>query len=100
MVVLNDDLQKSGKNDMKEVQKSIQRLYQKFSCLCSLISDLVNILHPQINSKSTEITINSENFHFTPLQLIAVTNALAERISENPTLKRILMTKNPSQMRC
>ena len=100
MVVLNDELQKSRKNDMKEVQKSIQRLYQKFSCLCSLISDLLNILHPKITSKSTETTINSENVHLTPLQLIAVTNALAERISGNPVFKRILMTKNPSQIRC
>jgi len=100
MVALNDELQKSRKNDMKEVQKSIQRLYQKFSCLCSLISDLLNILHPKISSKSTETTINSENFHVTPLQLITVTNAFAERISGNPVLKRILMTKNPSQIRC
>jgi len=99
MVVLNDELQKSRKKDMKEVHKSIQRLYQKFNCLCSLISDLLNILHPKISSKSAETAMNPEDFHLTPLQLIAATNALAERVSGNPVFKRILMTKNPSQMR-
>jgi len=100
MKVLNNELQKSRQRDLKEVQKNIQRLCQKFNCFCSLISDLLNILHPQISSKSAETTRNPEDFHLTPLLLIAVTNALAERVSGNPAFKRILMTKEHSQIRC
>jgi len=80
--------------------KSIQKLYQKFNRLCSLISDLLNILHPHVDPKPTETTMNPEEFHLTPLRLIAVTNALAGRISENPSFKRILVAKDPSQIRC
>ena len=85
---------------MKEVQKSMQILYQKFNRLYSLISDLLNILHPKVNPKSTETTMNPEDFHLTPSRLIAVTNALAGRISGNPSFKRILVAKDPSQIRC
>ena len=84
---------------MKEVQKCIQRLYQKFNCLCSLISDLLNILHLKISSRFTETTINPEDFHLTPLCLTAVTNALAGRTPGNPAFKRIVMAKDPSQIR-
>jgi len=83
---------------MKEVQKSTQKLYQKFNRLCSLISDLLNILHPKVKSKSTEQTRNPEDFHLTQLRLIAVTNALAGRTSGNPSFKRILVAKDPSQI--
>jgi len=99
-VALNSELQNFGRKDMKEVQKSIQKLYQKFNRLCSLISDLLNILHLKVNPKSAETTMNPEDFHLTPLRLIAVTNALARRISGNPFFKRILVAKDPSQIRC
>jgi len=75
-------------------------LYQKFNRLCSLISDLLNILHPKVKPKSTEETRNPEDFHLTPLRFIAVTNALAGRISGNPSFKRFLMAKDSSQIRC
>ena len=97
-VALNSELQNFGRKDMKEVHKNIQKLYQKFNRLCSLISDLLNILHPKVKPKFTEQTRNPEDFHLTPLRLIAVTNALAGRISGNPSFKRILVAKDPSQI--
>jgi len=95
-VILNNDLQNFGKKDMTEFRKHIQNLQQEFNCLCSLISDLLNILHPKVSPKPLEPNANQEGIHLTRLQLIAVTNALAERISWNPSVGRILAAKNLS----
>ena len=85
---------------MKEFRKLIQNLQQEFTRLCSLISDLLNILHPKVSPKPLEPKANQEDIHLTPLQLIVLTNTLAERISRNPSFKRILTAKDLSQIRC
>ena len=100
MIALNKELQNSLKKDIKGVQKGLQKLHKKFDGFCSLLSDLLKILHPKIDPTSSEQSINSEDLYLTPLSLIAVTNILAERISGNPPFKRILMTKEHSQIRC
>jgi len=100
MIALNKEFQNSLKKDIKRVRKGLQKLHQKFDCFCSLLSDLSKILHPKIDPKSSEQSMNSEDLYLTPLSLIAMTNVLAECISRNPTFKRILMTKDLSQTRC
>ena len=64
------------------------------------MSDLLNILHLKVRPKPLEPNANQEDIHLTPLQLIAVTNTLAERISWNPSVRRILMAEDLSQIRC
>ena len=41
MIALNKELQNSLKKDIKGVHKGLQKVYQKFDCFCSLISDLL-----------------------------------------------------------
>jgi len=98
IMVLNYEMYKSRENNMKK--SSEQRLSRNFNLLCSLISDLLNILHPKVNFKSIEQTMNPEDFHLNSLRLIITTNALTKFISGNPAFKRILMGKGPSQMQC
>ena len=98
IVILNNDLQNFRKKDMTEFRKHTQNLQREFNCLCSLISDLLNTLHPKVCPKPLEPNAN-QGVHLTPLQLIAVTNALAERISWNPSVRRILTAKDLSQIR-
>ena len=100
IVTSKNDLQNFGKKDVTEFPKHIQNLQREFNRFCSLISDLSNILHPKVRPKPLEPNANEEDIHLTPLQLIAVTNTLAERISWNPTVRRILTAKHLSQIRC
>ena len=46
-----NDLQNFGKKDVTEFRKCIQNLQREFNRLCSLISDLLNILHPKVSPK-------------------------------------------------
>ena len=100
MIALNKEFQNSLREDTKGIGKGLHELHQKFDCFCSLLSDLLKILHPKINSKSSEQSMNSEALYLTPLSLIAVTNVLADCISNNPNFERTLMTKDLSQTRC
>ena len=97
---MKNDSQNFGKKDVKKFRKHIQNLQQEFNRRCSLISDLLNILHPKPSPKPLKPKANQEDIHLTPLQLIAVTNALAERLSWNPSVRRILTVKYPSEIRC
>jgi len=94
------DSQNFVKKDVTEFRKRIQNLQREFNRLCSLISDLLIFLHHKVSPKLLEPNANQEDIHLTPLQLIAVTNTLAERISWNPSVRRILMAKDLSQIRC
>ena len=100
MIALNKEFQNSLREDTKGIGKGLHELHQKFDCFCSLLSDLLKILHPKINSKSSEQSMNSETLYLTPLSLIAVTNVLTDCISNNPNFERALMTKGLSQTRC
>ena len=100
MIALNKEFQNSLREDTKGIGKGLHELHQKFDCFCSLLSDLLKILHPKINSKSSEQSMNSEALYLTPLSLIAVTNVLTDCISNNPNFERTLMTKGLSQTRC
>jgi len=99
MIALNKDFQISLREDIKWIEKGLHELHQKFDCFCPLLSDLLKILHPKINLDSSEQSMNSEELYLTPLSLIAMTNVLAECISNNPNFKRTIMTKDLSQTR-
>jgi len=64
------------------------------------MSDLLNNSQHKVSPKPLETNAHPEVIQLTQLQLIAMTNALAERISGNPSFKRILTAKDPSQIRC
>jgi len=85
---------------MNKFRKRIQNMQREFSHLCSLSSDLLNILHPKVSPKPLDSKASHEDIRLTPLQLIAVTNTLAECISRNPSFGRIFMAKDDSQIQC
>ena len=58
-----NDLQNFGKKDATEFRKRIQNLQREFNRLCSLLSDLLNILHPKVSPKSLEPNANQEDIH-------------------------------------
>ena len=101
IVILNKYLQNLGKKRMTEFRK-----HTKFAARISLSlltykrSFKYFILHSKVSPKPLERNANQEGIHLISLQLIAVTNALAERISCNPSLKRILTAQDLSQTRC
>ena len=95
IVILNNDLQNFRKKDVTEFRKHIQNLQPEFNHLCSLISDLFTILHPKVRPKPLEPNANQEGIYLNPLQLIAVTNTLAECM--NPVI-RILTAEDLSQI--
>jgi len=55
---------------------------------------------PKVHPKLLEPNANQEGIHLTPSRLMAVTNTLAECISWNPSVRKILMAKDLSQIRC
>jgi len=85
---------------MMKFRKRIQNMQREFSRPCSLSSDILNIVHPKVSPKSLDSKASHEDIHLTPLQLIAVTNTLAECISRNPSFGRILVAKDASQIQC
>ena len=102
MIALNKELQNSLKKDIKRSTERFTENEPKFWLFLFIYycSDPFKILHPKIDPKSSEQAMNSADLYLTPLSLIAMTNVLAERISGNPAFKRILMTKEHSQIRC
>jgi len=66
MIALNKEFQISLQEDIKGIEKGLHELHQKFDCFCSLLSDLLKILHPKINPKSSEQSMNSEELYLTP----------------------------------
>ena len=95
-----NDSQNFGKKNTTEFRKRTQNLQREFNHHCWLISDLLNLLHPKVSPRPLEPKANQEDIHLPPLQLIVVTHTLAERISRNPSFRRILMAKDLSQIRC
>jgi len=100
MIASNKEFQISLREDIKGIEKGLHESHQKFDSFCSLLSDFLKILHPKINSKTSEQSMNSEELCLTPLSLISMTNVLAECIPKNPNFKRTLITKDLSQTRC
>ena len=66
MIALNKEFQISLQEDIKRIEKGLHELHQKVDCFCSLLSDLLKILHPKINPKSSEQSMNSEELYLTP----------------------------------
>jgi len=75
-------------------------LQREFNRLCLLISDLLNILRTEVNHELLEANANQEGIHLNPSQLVVVTNALAENMSGNPSMRRISTDKDLPQIRC